>query len=150
MALLQRYRRKGGFEQLLKLIEGSTPKKKEQLLKLIEEEDAGWAEMLKVKSLDIDKIFSWEPVYLKDIIHNMKPRILGISLIGQDQSVLDKVASVLTEIKWAEVSDYLGDNYSEGEIHAAQNQLIQTTRSLEEQGYIRFQDIDPALVLMAS
>lgn len=150
MALLQRYRRKGGFEQLLKLIESSNPAKKASLLKLVEEEDAGWAEMIKMKSLDMDKIFSWDALFIKDIVYNINPRILGISLIGQDKSVHEKVASVMTEIKWVEVADYLGDDYSDGERHAAQIQVIQTTRSLVEQGYIRFEDIDPKLVLLSA
>lgn len=150
MALLDRYRRKGGFETLLKLIESSTPSKKESLLKLIHEEDESWAKMIEMKCLTMDKIFSWDVAYIKDIIFNMEPRVLGISLIGQDTSVHDKVASCLTEIKWIEVADYLGDTHSDGEIHAAQNQVIQTTRTLEEEGYIRFQDIDPSLVLLAA
>lgn len=151
MGLLQRYRRKGGFETLLKLIESSKPNKKASLLKLIEEEDAGWAEMIRMKSLDMDKIFSWDAVYIKDIVFNMEPRVLGISLIGQSKETHEKVASVMTEIKWVEVSDYLGDDHhSEGEIHAAQNQIIQTTRDLVDQGYIRFEDIDPKLVLLSA
>lgn len=150
MSLLNRYRRKGGFENLLKLVESSTPSKQEQLLKLIEEEDSSWAEMIRVKSLSMDKIFSWEPQYLKDIIYRVKPRILGISLIGQSKEIHEKVAACMPEIKWVEVSDYLGDKFGPGEIHAAQNQVIATTRELVEDGYIRFEDVDPKLVLMSA
>jgi flagellar motor switch protein FliG len=150
MSLLNRYRRKGGFENLLKLVESSTPAKQEQLLKLIEAEDSSWAELIRVKSLSMDKIFSWEPQYLKDIVYRVKPRILGISLIGQSKEVHEKVAACMPEIKWVEVSDYLGDNFGPGEIHAAQNQVIATTRELVEDGYIRFEDVDPKLVLMSA
>lgn len=150
MGLLNRYRRKGGFEQLLKLIETSTPEKRKQLLGLIEQEDQGWAKLLEMKSLSVEKIFSWNPAVLKDVVHSLNPRVLGISLKNQPPEILQNVESVVTKIKWDEICDYRKDNFSAGEIHAAQSQIIQTTRELNEQGYIRFEDVDPALVLLAA
>ncbi|MEE6250400.1 MAG: FliG C-terminal domain-containing protein [Bdellovibrionota bacterium] len=150
MALLNRYRRKGGFEQLLKLIETSNPAKRDQLLNLIEQEDQGWAELLKMKALSIEKIFSWQEVYLKDIVHNLNPRVLGIALKGKPEAVQAKVEAVVPKIKWDEISDYTKQNFSAGEIFAAETQIVQSTREMNENGYIRFEDVDPRLALKAA
>ena len=98
----------------------------------------------------IEKIFSWQDVYLKDIVHNLNPRVLGIALKGKPEAVQAKVEAVVPKIKWDEISDYTKQNFSAGEIFAAETQIVQSTREMNENGYIRFEDVDPRLALKAA
>lgn len=60
MGMLDRYKKKGGFVQLLQLIETSPSKKQEQFLGLIAEESPAWEDTLRKKILTIDKVYSWD------------------------------------------------------------------------------------------
>ena len=57
--MLSRFRKPGGFMQLLALIESCDPSKQKNLLSLVGPEDPGWAHLLKVKALTFDRIRSW-------------------------------------------------------------------------------------------
>ncbi len=75
--MLDRYRKKGGFKQLLKLVEGCAPAKQAQLLDIINKEDSNWAGLLKKKMLSIEIIFSWKPETLAEFTHLLPAKTLA-------------------------------------------------------------------------
>jgi flagellar motor switch protein FliG len=62
MSMLARFRKPGGVQQLVALLESCLSKKKEALLTTIMAEDAQFGTMVKNKILTPEKIFSWDPL----------------------------------------------------------------------------------------
>lgn len=96
MAMLLRYKKTGGFIQLLKLIETCGPKKKEQLIKMVDSEDPRWSKALKEKMLTIDKIFSWNESTLSEIVVRIQELSLGVALHGRSDEDWVKVSKSLS------------------------------------------------------
>ena len=67
MSMLSRYKRAGGFVQLLSLIETSGPSKREKFLEIIRGESSSWGEAIERHSLSIDRIFSWPDEVITEI-----------------------------------------------------------------------------------
>ena len=57
--MLDRYKKAGGFAQLLKLIETSGAAKQAKFLDLVRQEDPRWWRTIEKKMLNMDRIFSW-------------------------------------------------------------------------------------------
>ena len=66
MSMIDRYRKKGGFVQLLNLIETMGKDKQEKFLKMIGDESPNWSVEIRKRLLSIDKILSWNPSYLAE------------------------------------------------------------------------------------
>ena len=64
MGMLDRYKKKGGFIQLLNLIETTASPKAEKFLKMIGEESPAWEAEIKKKVLSIDRLATWNQSYL--------------------------------------------------------------------------------------
>lgn len=68
MAMVDRYRKKGGFVQLLKVIETCNPKKRAQLIEIIAQETPEWAAALDQKILTFEKVMAWPSEVLLEVI----------------------------------------------------------------------------------
>ncbi|MFK8137653.1 MAG: FliG C-terminal domain-containing protein [Bdellovibrionales bacterium] len=151
MSMLDRFRKKGGFEQLQLLLETSVPSKRDQLLELIEKEDSGWAVMLRTRLLTIDAIFSWDVETLKLIVPHINDRILAYSIIDATEEEKHRISQTMTQLKWDEVNIHWAKTRpGQTEIYAAQIQIVSLVRKLDSEGYIRFIDIDPKWELISS
>lgn len=65
--MVDRYRKKGGFVQLLKVIETCNPKKRAQLIEIIAQETPEWAAALDQKILTFEKILAWPSEVLMEV-----------------------------------------------------------------------------------
>ncbi|RYZ83809.1 MAG: hypothetical protein EOP04_19245 [Proteobacteria bacterium] len=74
--MLDRYKKKGGFSQLLNLIETSGGRKQEQFLGLIAQENPAWERELKSKILTVDRIFSWPEDVMSEVLSRIQPLTL--------------------------------------------------------------------------
>lgn len=146
MSMLARYKKQGGFEQLLLLIETSNDKKQQQFLQLIEAESPMTAAMIKSKMLTLDKIFSWDASFLGDITINVPSKILAILLKGRPESVVQNVIATFPHVKKQEVLASAKEmTPSVGEYESARIKLIQTVRDLNKAGSIKISKISPEL-----
>src|SRR4051812_45992355 len=68
MAMVDRYKKSGGFVQLIQVIETCSPKKREQFMTIITEESPTWAEALIQKSISFEKILGWKAEVLLEIL----------------------------------------------------------------------------------
>ena len=59
MAMLDRYKKTGGFNQLLTLLETCGPQKKVKFLEIIRLEDPRWADALEAKMIDLKRFLKW-------------------------------------------------------------------------------------------
>jgi flagellar motor switch protein FliG len=144
MSMLARYKKQGGFEQLLLLLETSNIKKQEQFLKLIEAENPSTAHLLKSKILTLDKILSWDASFLGDITAQIPPKILAAVLKGQKDEVIQKCIATFPHGKKQEILQILKDsNVTPGEIETAKMKMISTVRELNRNKIIKLEKVAP-------
>jgi flagellar motor switch protein FliG len=146
MSMLVRYKKTGGFQQLLNLIETCTPAKREQLMKIIQAEDPSWAGLLKAKMLTIEKIFSWNPIQLAEITNEMPDRTLAVLLSGLGQEAFDKATHTMTHMKRGALERLMDElKPTPGEIEAGRIKLISMVREFERDRRIDLAQIDPSV-----
>lgn len=80
MAMVDRYRKSGGFNELLKVLETCNTKKREQIMGIIQSETPEWATAIEQKTINFSKIMSWEPNVLLDIIASIPSLQVAIAL----------------------------------------------------------------------
>ena len=82
MSSLLRYKKQGGFLQLLSLIETFAPQKKDKFLEMIEGESVAWADALKAHMLTIERIFSWPDQTMIEVFKHLPIKTLAYALEG--------------------------------------------------------------------
>ncbi len=149
MSVLARYRKPGGFKQLLQLIETSQPVKQEKLLEVVEKEDPRWARLLREKKITPDMVLSWNADHLATIFEHMMPRHCAaiFKKLGNDK--FSEYSTLLKEDKYRDLKNIVDDSSypSDGELVAAHNNLLETVRFLDEEKKIDLRYINPQLDL---
>ncbi len=146
MSMLARYKKQGGFQQLLTLIETSAPSKRDQLLKVIQSEDPGWAAILKTKMITMEKLFAWDPLALAEVTNEMVPRTLAVALHGLPPESLAKATHAMGHMKKREVEQLFSEMKPTGaEIEAARIKVVSKIRELEKENKLNLMRIDPSL-----
>lgn len=150
-ALLQRFRKPGGFSQLLALIETCDPLKQKNLLHLIGNEDPGWAYLVKLKMLTCDRVLTWPVETLMEITTHLPDRVLAAAWsiaapLPQGSQLQEKWLKSLPTMKSREIKSVIDStSFSPSELQAAGIRIVQTVRELEEKDLLRFSQFDPAL-----
>lgn len=152
MSTIARYRKPGGFKQLLLLIEASGRKKQDQLLSIVRKENPLWADALCERLLTIDKVFSWSGEAIEKVISNIPEQTWVQAFFHLPESerseMLGKVTQFLSNAKQRQIHDLLQVSQpSAGEVEAAQLMIIKKVRDLQAAKDFRPQDIDPRLAL---
>lgn len=146
MGMLDRYKKKGGFVQLLQLIETSPSKKQEQFLKLIAEESPAWEDTLRKKILTIEKVYSWDPQFLVEIFSRLQPLTLANALKGDPEAKVDSLLACLPPISKRKIEDLMEEsNPSPAEKATCLMKIVTEVRGFASQGYIKIDKIDPEL-----
>ena len=146
MSMLARYKKVGGFQHLLSLVETCGPAKREQLMKVIQAEDPGWAALLKTKMLTTEKFFSWNPIHIAEITNEMPTRILAAALVGLGPEALDKVTHTMTHMKKKEIETLVSEmNPAPGEVETARMKILTRVREFEKDRRIDLNQIDPSI-----
>ena len=78
MSTLSRFRKPGGFQQLLMLIETCDPDKQKSLMHLIGTEDPGWAHLVKIKALTFERIMTWPTEILMEITPHLQDHTIAM------------------------------------------------------------------------
>ncbi len=148
MAMLGRYKRSGGFLQLLRLLETCTDQKKETLLGTIEKEDKRWSDAIREKMLTINEIFKWDKVLLGEIFQNIQELTLAIALHKFTDEQKEIALHTHSHVKRRNIEDLSETKKSNaGEIHTAISKIIEETRSLASTGHIKLKKIAPHLYI---
>ncbi len=146
--MLDRYKKKGGFIQLLQLIETSNKTKQEQFLALIASESPAWEETLRKKWITIDKILNWNPVYLSEIFSRIQILTLASAFQGFSD---DKLAIVLKAISATDLRKFQMTvqeiNPNSGEKITSQMKILSETRALIAKGIIKLEKLDQELMI---
>lgn len=148
MSMLVRYKKAGGFVQLVKLLEGFGAEKRDKFLDLVEKEDAVWANALKGKLLSVEKIFSWDPQVISDITARMHEKSIAAMIHGLDETNREKIYSLLSHSDRRRLDSAVAESKpTPGEIASGFAKLIEETRALIMSGGIRIDKIDPSLII---
>ncbi len=148
MSTLDRYKKSGGFIQLLNLIETSDGPKQERFLKLISEENSNWEAEVRKKILTIDRMCQWPPQFLGEVLPNVPPAQLAGALKGM---TADKQALFMGALNFGEkrkVEDALNEiKLSPAEIKTCQTKVILEARSQIASGHLKIDKCDPEMVI---
>lgn len=148
MSMISRYKKKGGFLQLLNLMETSGVSKQEKFLKLIEDEDARWSEAIKSKMITVKKIFEWDDNTIAEIVARLNDLTVATALHGLDESVKEKAFKMMHQARQRKITDIMGDKVpNAAEISTIFVQILTEVRSMVAQGFLYLEKIDPNLVV---
>lgn len=149
MSVLARYRKPGGFKQLLQLIETSQPAKQAKLLEVVEKEDPRWADLIREKKITPEMVLSWGTEHLVVIIENMSPRHSACILHSLEEEKYKECANLFRPEKYRDLKMLLDEmkEPTKSEIAAAGNNMLETVRLLDEEKKIDLRYINPVLDL---
>jgi flagellar motor switch protein FliG len=149
MSTLSRFRKPGGFQQLLNLMETSEPSKRETLFRLVAHEDPGWARLVLMKSLSFDRIMAWSSEVLMEFTPFLSDQILVLAYKmakEKDEALGEKWLKSIPPMKAREVQEMsLELPMDQGQKNATALKLIQIVRDLETKGTIKLSQLDPSL-----
>ncbi len=148
MGMLDRYRKKGGFRQLLQLIETCATAKQNQFMDIVKKEDPNWAKQISKKMLTMELIFSWPIEVVGEFAVEIPPRTLAIALKRVGPGALEKAIATLPHLKKREIEELFSSlTPNPNEIHAASIKVIEKVRQLIDNGKIRLERFAPDLAL---
>lgn len=148
MGMIDRYKKKGGFIQLLQLLETSGPKKRDQFLALIKEESPTWEQALSAKILSVEKVFSWNTSTLQEIFTRIQPLTVVTILKSRSEEVRNSILmgfSMQDQRRFVELIRESGANLAE--VATCEHKLLTEVRALISSGHIKIEKIAPELVV---
>lgn len=148
MSMIERYRKSGGFVQLLNLLETTGKDKQEKFLSMIKEESPLWETEVRKRLLTMDKVLSWNPSYLAEIFPRIQPIQLAMIAGGLPPEKLDSFLSILAFKERKQVEDILKDKKpSPGETSSGVMKLFAEIRKMAADGSLKFEKFDQDMVI---
>lgn len=146
MSVLDRYKKTGGFVQLLALLETCGTAKREKFLSMILEENADWHDALKPRILSIEKILSWPNEYLIEVTSRSLPITLAAVSKGLTEVQIKKLFQGLSHSHFAKIRE-ISENkaFTPIEIISSTEKLLGETRTYIQQGILKLEKFDPEL-----
>lgn len=148
MGMLDRYKKKGGFIQLLVLIETSGKQKQEQFLGLIAQENKVWEEGVRKYMLSVDRILNWDPAYRAEIFSRVQPLTLATILHGMDPGKIEGVLSCLSMGEKRKIMNVISErNPTPGEKATCNMKILTEVRGFCQGGIIKLEKCDPEIAV---
>lgn len=146
MGMIDRYKKAGGFLQLLNLIETCGPQKQEKFLAIIKEEDVLWEATIRQKMLSMTKVMSWDSAVIAEITSRLQPLTLACALHGMTP---EQNAVILNSLPFSQrrgiESQKESLTPSPAEISSAYMKILTDVREMATAGVLKFDKIDPDL-----
>lgn len=148
MGHLDRYKKPGGFQQLLSLIESFAAQKQEKFLGLVEAENPTWGKALRDKLITVPRILNWPPATLAEIVPKMNINILSIALHGLSKEEVERFLSGLPAGEKRKITnEYEVVKPQPNEIAATHVKLIEMVRRMVSEGELRLEVVDPGAIV---
>lgn len=148
MGMLDRYKKKGGFTQLLQLIETSGKQKQEQFLGLIAQESPVWEDAIRKKTLTLDKVLSWNPAYLSEVFSRIQILTLASAFHGYPEQTIALVFRAISATDQRKFQMTMQElNPTPAEKATSQMKILGETRAMIAKGIIKLDKVDPDLVI---
>lgn len=144
MAMLDRYKKTGGFNQLLSLLETCGVPKRQKFLEIIRQEDARWADALVAKMVDLPRFLAWPDAAIAEVTGAMLEINVASVISSLEEAQQTRLMATLPHIKRRKVEDLLmTQKSSPGEVATSLNKMFETIRKLASDGILRLDKIDP-------
>lgn len=144
--MVDRYKKPNGFLQLLKVIETCGPKKREQFLSVIRAESPTWAEALEQRVISFEKILSWKPEAILEVMAQVNPLAMVTALKSLSPEAFEAFLGKMSLIERAKIErQYKEMNPNPGEINSCVMKVLIETRELFSKGSLKYDKIDPQL-----
>ncbi|MGE0526956.1 MAG: FliG C-terminal domain-containing protein [Bdellovibrionales bacterium] len=148
MSSLLRYKRSGGFNQLLSLIETFGQQKREKFLEMIEAESPVWAEALRNKMLSLERIFSWPDHVSFEIFKQLPPKSMAFALLGLKEEYKVKITSLLSQSEQRRLNDVLSESKPKpDEIASTLVKLVEVARRMLNDRELHPEKFDDGLII---
>lgn len=148
MSSLQRYRKTGGFLQLLSLIETFGPQKKEKFLEMIEAESPVWARALREKMVTFERIFSWPEQVVVEIFKNLQPKNLAFALHGLKEEQRTKIMAFFSHAEKRRIDDLIAESAPKPEeIASVMVKVVEQTRNMLKNRELHADKFDESLLI---
>lgn len=144
--MLDRYKKKGGFNQLLTLLETCGAQKQVKFLEIIRHEDPRWADALVAKLIDLTRVLTWSDSAIAEITGAMLDINVAAIITSLDAEQGARLLTTLPHIKRHKVTDLVGTTKpTANEIATSLNKMYEMIRKLTSDGVLRLDKIDPEL-----
>lgn len=148
MSMLTRYKRAGGFKQILQLIETSGKLKQDKFLTIIREEEAAWADEIEKKMLSFERILSWKEEALAEIFSRQKDINLAICKHIFTDEQWGRVSQTFSHSRQRQITDLIPNkDPSPAEKSTVIVALLTDVRTMITEGSIRLEVVDPELII---
>lgn len=148
MSMIDRYQKKGGFVQLLNLLETTGKEKQEKFLKLIGEESPVWETEVKKRLLSIEKVFSWNTAHLAEIFPRVPVIQLAAIVGGLPPDKGEIIIKLLNTKEKRQIEEQLEHKKpAPGETSTAIMKLFAEIRKMESEGVLKFEKVDPSMII---
>lgn len=146
MSSLQRYKKSGGFYQLLSLIETFGPQKKEKFLEMIEAESSAWASALREKMITLERIFSWPDQIVVEVVKRLPVKSQAYAIQGLKDDQKAKIMPFYSSSDQRRLADVMTENQPKPEeVQATLYKLVELARKMIQDRELFPDKFDPAL-----
>jgi hypothetical protein len=148
MGMLDRYKKKGGFVQLLVLLETSPKQKQENFLNLIAQENSSWEKALKSKMLNFEKIISWPIEHRCEVFSRVQPLTVAVAIFNLSPEKREQCLEGLgTGEKKKIYQSLLEVKPTQAEINTCIYKIINETRTLISSNILKLEKFDLELAI---
>ncbi|HRK06527.1 MAG TPA: FliG C-terminal domain-containing protein [Pseudobdellovibrionaceae bacterium] len=146
MGMLDRYKKTGGFIQLITLLDTCGLQKRDKFLEIIRQEDSRWARVLEAKLIDLNRVLSWSDAALAEVTGVLQEINVVAICTTLDESQRARLIATLPHQRRRKVEELLENaRPTPGEVSTSINKLVEAVRKLAAEGVLRFDKIDPQL-----
>jgi hypothetical protein len=148
MSSLSRYKKSGGFFQLLSLIETFGPQKREKFIEMIEQESPPWAKALRDKILTVDRVFTWPDQVVIEVFKRLPPKSQAYALTGFKDEFRAKVEQFLSASEKRRLDDVLSESQPKpDEVASTLVKFLEVTRQMLKDREIHAEKFDEGLLI---
>lgn len=148
MSLLQRYKRSGGFVQLLSLLETFGVQKKEKFLEMIDAESTVWAKALRDKMLTVDRILGWPDEVVIEVLHQLPPKTQAIAIENIKPEEKARISKYYSPSELRRLNDVLSESkVKPDEAAAVMVKFVEQARKMLMERVLHPERFDEALLI---
>lgn len=144
--MIDRYKKSGGFSQLLLLLETCGAQKQSKFIEIIKQEDARWAAALKAKMLTFEQFLTWSDSAIGEVLGAMLEINIAPLVRQQTAEVQARLLNTIAHRKRRQVEDILENQPgTPAEYSTSLIRFYETFRKLVSDGTLRLDKVDPQL-----
>ena len=148
MSSLQRYKKSGGFVQLLVLLESFGPQKKEKFLEVIEAESSVWARALRDKMLTLERMLKWPDEVLAEVLKRLPAKTAAFVISGLPEDQRPRFTHFYSAADQRRMDEIVVDAKAKPEeVSSTMFKLVEEARRMLIERQLVADKIDQALVI---